>query len=228
MQRNNKRSNEDQEREITRTKDCYELVKSENVNKKTDYMRVSQVTNISKISFQIIKKAEEDREKQVEVVAMGQTIVKLIKIVEFIKKNVFGINIAYKIGGIPFEETFKPLYQGLNEVKIINNKPAMFAVFTYNEKLVKNEPGFQVAEPVDKEKSKSLVERAKTYSYGKINENQNRKFSNKGYREEKEQTKEKPQETTQTEKKVNEVNPKKVEGEEKTNDQPRKYRNNKP
>lgn len=37
---------------------------------------------------------------------MGQTIVKLIKIVEFIKKNVFGLNVAYKIGTIAFEETY--------------------------------------------------------------------------------------------------------------------------
>lgn len=132
---------------------------------------------------------------------MGSTIVKLIKVVEFLKKNVFGLHVAYKIGSVAFEETFKPLYEGLVEVKVINNKPAMFAVFSYNEKLVKSEPGYQTPENVDKEKSKSLVERAKTYSYSKINEIQSRRFHNRANKEE--EPKEKDKETAKPEKSNN-------------------------
>jgi hypothetical protein len=73
---------------------------------------------------------------------MGQTIIKVIKLVEFLKKSVSGLHIAYKIGSIPFEETFEPLYEGLKTVVSINNKPAMFAYFSFNEKLLKGMPGY--------------------------------------------------------------------------------------
>ena len=94
---------------------------------------------------------------------MGRTIVKLIKVVEFLKKNVAGLHIAYKIGEIPFEETFQPLYEGLKEVKAIVKKPAMTAIFTFNEKLVKNEVGYQTQERVDQEKSNQFIEKAKGF-----------------------------------------------------------------
>lgn len=102
------------------------------------------------------------------------------------------------------------MYHGLNEVKMTNNKPAMFAIFTFNQKLVKNEPGFQPAENVDKEKSTSLVEKAKAYSYGKINESHGRRFNSKKYKEDKEETKEKTEPTVEREKKVREERPKPV------------------
>ncbi len=43
----------------------------------------------------------------------------------------------------------------------------MFAFFSYNESLLKNEPGYlcSVAN-VDKEASKNFVEKSKTYTYG--------------------------------------------------------------
>lgn len=44
---------------------------------------------------------------------MGNTIVKLIRIAEFLKKSVFGLHMSYKIGEIEFEEIFEPLYEGL-------------------------------------------------------------------------------------------------------------------
>lgn len=60
-----------------------------------------------------MKKVDAEKDKSFEVVAMGQTIVKLIKLVEFLKKTVSGLHMAYKIGTVDFEETYEPLYEGL-------------------------------------------------------------------------------------------------------------------
>ena len=83
---------------MRKTRDCYKLVNSEPVIKSPTYMKVGMNTNISKVSFQIIKKADQDREKSVEIAAMGNTIVKLIRITEFLKKSVQGLHFSYKIG----------------------------------------------------------------------------------------------------------------------------------
>lgn len=111
MSEENKQTN--QNKRVLKTRDCYRLVKSENVEIKKDIFRISKQTNNSKLAFQIIKKVDAEREKSVEVVAMGQTIVKLIKLVEFLKKTVSGLHMAYKIGAVEFEETYEPLYEGL-------------------------------------------------------------------------------------------------------------------
>lgn len=111
MTEENKQNNNN--RRILKTRDCYKLIKSENVENKKDIFRISKQTNNSKLAFQIIKKVDAEREKAVEVVAMGQTIVKLIKLVEFLKKTVSGLHMAYKIGAVEFEETYEPLYEGL-------------------------------------------------------------------------------------------------------------------
>lgn len=96
-----------------KTKDCYRLVKSENVENKRDIFRVSKQTNNSKLAFQIMKKVDAEKDKSFEVVAMGQTVVKLIKLVEFLKKTVSGLHMAYRIGSVDFQETYEPLYEGL-------------------------------------------------------------------------------------------------------------------
>ena len=89
------------------------MAKSENVENNRDIFRISKQTNNSKLAFQIIKKVDAEKEKSVEVVAMGQTIVKIIKLVEFLKKTVSGLHMAYKIGTVEFEETYEPVYEGL-------------------------------------------------------------------------------------------------------------------
>lgn len=102
---------------------------------------------------------------------MGQTIVKLIKLVEFLKKTVSGLHMAYKIGAVEFEETYEPLYEGLVQIKTINQKPAMFAYISFNESLLKNEPGYLCScADVDKEASKRFIEKAKTYTYAQISQ----------------------------------------------------------
>ncbi len=101
---------------------------------------------------------------------MGNSIVKLIRLSEFLKKSLFGLHMSYKIGEIEFEETFEPLYEGLKQVKAISFKPAMFLYVSFNEKLLKSEPGYFKSENNDKEKSNQLIEKAKLYSYSKINE----------------------------------------------------------
>ncbi len=85
---------------------------------------------------------------------MGNTIVKLIRITEFLKKQVCDLHLSYKIGEIEFEETYEPLFEGLNTVKTISRKPAMFVTISFNEKLLKNEPGYFKSECNDKESSK--------------------------------------------------------------------------
>lgn len=138
----NIKSNNRKERELVKTRDCYRLVSSENLEKKQDQLRVSGQSDVVGLAFKIIKKADDNREQQVEVVAMGKTIVKLIKIVEFLKKSVGGLHIAYKVGEVPFEETFEPLYEGLKVVKSVVNKAVMIAMFSFNEKLLKKEVGY--------------------------------------------------------------------------------------
>ena len=56
----------------------------------------------------------------------------------------------------------------------------MFAFFTYNESLLKNEPGYlcSVAN-VDKEASKNFVEKSKTYTYGQISQKKANYLNNK-------------------------------------------------
>lgn len=61
----------------------------------------------------------------------------------------------------------------------------MFAFFSYNESLLKNEPGYLCSvASVDKEASKNFVEKSKTYSYAQISQKKanylnNRKEDNK-------------------------------------------------
>jgi len=75
---------------------------------------------------------------------MGNSIVKIIKLVEFIKRTVADVHCAYEIGSIAFEETYQPLYEGLVEVKTVANKAAMFARFSFNSKDLVGQPGYQV------------------------------------------------------------------------------------
>lgn len=84
---------------------------------------------------------------------MGNSIVKLIRITEFLKKSVNGLYMSYQIGDIEFEETFEPLYEGLKTVKAISRKPAMFLIVSFNEKSMKNETGYFLSENNNKENS---------------------------------------------------------------------------
>ena len=52
-------------------------------------------------------------------------MVKVIQLVEFIKRTVADVHVAYQIISVEFEETYKPLYEGLVEVKTVAKKPAM-------------------------------------------------------------------------------------------------------
>jgi hypothetical protein len=73
---------------------------------------------------------------------IGSTTVKVAKVVELIKRVLADIHISLDIIGVRFEETYKPLYEGLTEVKKETHIPGLKASFSFTASKVNTLPGY--------------------------------------------------------------------------------------
>ncbi len=100
-------------KEITKTKQCFKKVSQIPLEFSKNIMRVNNETEISKLGFQIANKLDRNRSDLVEVMAMGPATVKVVKVVELLKRVLADIHISVDIVDAKFEETYEPLYEGL-------------------------------------------------------------------------------------------------------------------
>ncbi len=67
---------------------------------------------------------------------MGPATLRLVKVVELMKRVLADVHLSVDMIGIKFEETYKPLYEGLLEVKSEVVLPALKASFSFNAKKI--------------------------------------------------------------------------------------------
>jgi hypothetical protein len=75
--------------------------------------------------------------------AMGQATVRLVKAVELLKRVLNGIHVSVDLVGVKFIETYKPLYEGLNEVKSEVVLPSLKAQFSFSGEKLSHLSGYQ-------------------------------------------------------------------------------------
>ena len=73
---------------------------------------------------------------------IGSTTVKVVKVVELIKRVLADIHISIDIVSVRFEETYKPLYEGLVDVKKETLLPGLKASFSFTASKVNTLPGY--------------------------------------------------------------------------------------
>lgn len=74
---------------------------------------------------------------------MGQATIKVVKVVELLKRVLSGIHISVDIINVKGEEIFKPLYEGLVEIKTEIILPGLKASFSFNSSKVSSLIGYQ-------------------------------------------------------------------------------------
>ena len=72
--------------------------------------------SLNKLVFKIANKVDANKNEVFEVVGLGDNILKLVRAVEFLKKTVCDLHMTTEVISIKFKDTYKPLYEGLNEV----------------------------------------------------------------------------------------------------------------
>ena len=50
------------------------------------------------------------------MIAMGEQIIKAVRVAEFLKKIILDLHISLDIVSLKFLDTYKPLYEGLSKV----------------------------------------------------------------------------------------------------------------
>ncbi len=127
-------------------------------------MRVNNETEISKLGFQIANKLDRNRSELVEVIAMGPATVKVVKVVELLKRVLAEIHISVDMVNARFEETYQPLYEGLQQVKIETSLPALKATFSFDSKKLVNLTGYQkIQNKVDPVETGKYLQKASQY-----------------------------------------------------------------
>lgn len=96
---------------------------------------------LNRLAFQVARKADANKDDVVEVVALGESILRAVRLVEFLKKTVSDLHISLEVISLRFNDTYKPLYEGLSEVTSESQKAAVLVRFSFNSKGITNTPG---------------------------------------------------------------------------------------
>lgn len=73
---------------------------------------------------------------------MGAATVRVVKVVELLKRVLTNIHISIEMVELQFEEIFVPLYEGLKEVICINMHLALKASFSFSTEKLSTSPGY--------------------------------------------------------------------------------------
>lgn len=155
----------DNKRQLLKTKDCYRKSDSVPVDRNPKQLWIGKIHSINRLAFQIARRADSNREEAVEVVALGEQIVKAVKIVEFLKRTVLDLHVSVDVISLKFKDTYKPLYEGLNEVTSESQRSAFLARFSFNPKGITNTLGHQaVTYKPSKVDSDGFLEKARNFN----------------------------------------------------------------
>ena len=113
----------------------------------------------------MVRRADANREEAIEVVALGEQILKAVRLIEFLKKTVCDLHISFDVVSLKFKDTYKPQYEGLNPVTAESQRAAVLVRFSFNPKCITSTQGNQpVAVKPNKADSDSFIEKAKSFN----------------------------------------------------------------
>ena len=164
---------QDKIRPITKTKDCYKRINSVPIDRNPKQIWVGRLMTINRLAFQVARKCDQNKDEVVEIVALGESILKSVRLVEFLRKTVADLHISVDVISLKFKDTYKPLYQGLSEVTAESQRAAMLVRISFNPKGIVGTPGHQAAvAKVDKERSDQFLAKARDFNPKKARTNQ--------------------------------------------------------
>nr|CAG4641377.1 EOG090X0KMN [Eulimnadia texana] len=120
----------------------FENLPFRNISRDTPWIKVKASSKMTNLIGFALKTFRQDENKVVLWSGVGPAVSKMISCLEIVKRRIRNLHQITKISYVRSEEYWEPKLEGLDELKIVRNVPAVFALLS-TQPLDSNEPGYQ-------------------------------------------------------------------------------------